>query len=370
MAVQVKSSLFAPPLTAPEGQIHFVASTNFSNVNFFQNITNANSSYDFSNLEVYINGELTNQVANSISASADDDVIIRATDDHYPWFGSTSAGGMDYIKSMEEPFPLMHQANGNPITSLSFCFGACYSLTSIPQGLFDNNPNVTDFWCCFYGCSNLTSIPQGLFDNNPNVTDFWYCFYGCSNLTSIPQGLFDNNPQATNFDSCFYNCSSLTSIPQGLFDNNPQATDFDSCFCGCSNLTSIPQGLFDNNPQVTGFYGCFSACSSLTSIPQGLFDKNTLVTSFSCCFEGCSSLTSIPQGLFDKNTQVTSFSFCFSYCSNLTVNVQIGSTASPVYVAYFARATKSKGTVYCRAGSAAYGAFTGTGTTNVNVLTY
>ena len=262
MAVQVKSSLFAPPLTAPEGQIHFVASTNFSNVNFFQNITNADSGYDFSNLKVYINGELTSQLANSISANANDDVIIRATDDHYPWFGSTSAGGIDCIKSIEEPFPLMHQANGNPITSLS---------------------------------------------------------------------------------RCFYNCSSLTSIAQGLLDNNTQVTDFSYCFHNCSSLTSIPVGLFDNNPQVTNF---------------------------SMCFQACSSLTSIPAGLFDKNTQVTNFSWCFRFCSKLTVNVQIGSTASSVNVNYFAYGTKSKGTVYCRAGSAAYNAFARSVSANVNVLTY
>ena len=47
----------------PEGQIHFIASTDFSNVDFFQNITIKDPDYDFSNLEVYINGELTSQVA-------------------------------------------------------------------------------------------------------------------------------------------------------------------------------------------------------------------------------------------------------------------------------------------------------------------
>ena len=181
MAVQIKSSLFAPSSVAPEDQIHFIASTNFSNVNFFRNTTGANPSYDFSNLEVYINGELTEQAANAISANADDDVIIKATSGKYPWFIASDAS--DLIKSVEEPFPLMHQANGKPITSLSFCFDACSSLTSIPLGLFDNNTQVTDFSYCFSYCDNLTSIPLGLFDNNTQVTDFSYCFYYCRNLT-------------------------------------------------------------------------------------------------------------------------------------------------------------------------------------------
>ena len=259
-----KSLLFSQSKNALSGGIHFIASRNFSDVDFFQNVT----MYDpdcVSNLEVYINGELTNQVANSIFANENDDVIIKAIDDYYPQFGScrfADSPYINYIKSIEEPFPLMHQADGNAMTSFGYCFMACV---------------------------DLTSIPQGLFDNNPQVTDFTYCFMDCSNLANIPEGLFDKNTQATNFMACFGYCPSLTSMPQRLFDNN---------------------------------------------------------------------------------TQVTDFSSCFYYCRNLTVNVQIGSIASSVDVTDFAGNTKEKGTVYCRAGSAAYNAFAGTSNANVNVLTY
>ena len=132
----------------------------------------------------------------------------------------------------------------------------------------------------------------------------------------------------------------------------------------------IPDGLFDNNPQVTNFTSCFQMCSSLTSIPEKLFDNNTQVTSFVYCFCNCSSLTNIPIGLFDNNTQVTDFYGCFRDCSSLTVKVQIGSIASSVAVSNFAYSTKEKGTVYCRAGSAAYTAFSESTNANVNVLTY
>ena len=248
---------------APEGQIHFIASKNFQNIDFFQNITTVSPNYNFSNLKVYINGELTDQTANSISANADDEIIIKATRGKYPWFGRYDSSFGDYIKSIEEPFPLMYQANGE------------------------------------------------------TITNFNACFYNCYSLTGIPAGLFDNNPQVTSFDSCFYNCESLTSIPIGLFDNNPQVTNFSFCFSYCKNLSSIPAGLFDNNPQVTNF------------------------------------------------------SYCFYRCSSLIVNVQIGSTASSVNVRNFAYDTKEKGTVYCRAGSAAYVSFSNTiYYANVNVLTY
>ena len=363
-----------PPPTALEGQIHFIASKDFQNIDFFQNITEENSSYDFSNLKVYINGELTTQVANSISANANDDIVIKATSGKYPWFGHytniNSRYDIDYIKSIEEPLPLMHRADGNPITNFYYCFYDCSSLTSIPEGLFDNNTKVTSFNSCFDSCFSLTSIPEGLFDNNTKVTNFGSCFVGCSSLTSIPAGLFDNNPNVTNFSYCFYNCSGLASIPEGLFDNNTQVTSFRDCFYGCSSLTIIPAGLFDNNPLVTNFSYCFRNCYDLTTIPEGLFDNNPNVTDFRTCFGNCYDLTSIPVGLFDKNTQVTDFSYCFQNCSKLTVNVQIGSTASSVGVTYFASNTKSKGTVYCRAGSVAYTKFAGTSNANVNVLTY
>ena len=170
---------------APEGQIHFIANTRFSNEDFFQNITEINPNYDFSNLEVYINGELTNQVANSITADRDDDVIIKSTDGYYPWFSDVHLVFMrgGYIKSIEEPLPLMHQADGSPITSFAQYFYECESLTSIPEGLFDNNTQATDFSRCFERCEHLTSIPIGLFDKNIQATDFSRCFSECSDLT-------------------------------------------------------------------------------------------------------------------------------------------------------------------------------------------
>ena len=143
------------------------------------------------------------------------------------------------------------------------------------------------------------------------------------------------------------------------------------CFSSCYNLTSIPDGLFDKCIEATSFNSCFYECSGLTSIPTGLFDNNPEVTDFSNCFYHCTSLTSIPEGLFDNNTKVTNFGNCFNYCRNLTVNVQIGSTTTDsVNVTNFANNTAEKGTVYCRAGSAVYEAFSSTLSANVNVLTY
>ena len=335
-------------ITMPGGgdsnaKIHFIASKDFINVNFFQNV-DTKGSYDFSYLQVYINDTLTEQEANSISANADDDIKIISTTNKYPWFGqysgsSDSIYNIDYIKSIEEPLPLMVDSDDKPITSYRLGFYWCSSLVSIPEGLFDNNHEITDFMDCFSRCS-LTSIPKGLFDNNPLVTDFGHCF----------------------------SYTNITSIPEGLFNNNTLVTDFDTCF-GYTDITSIPEGLFDNSRSATNFHCCFGY-TDITSIPEGLFDNSRSATNFNYCFEGCKSLISVPYDLFANNMQVTNFDGCFGSCSNLIVNVQIGSTASEVIVDNFAVRTKEKGTVYCRAGSAAYQSFSTSTTANVNVLTY
>ena len=207
-------------------------------------------------------------------------------------------------------------ANCPNVTDFSECFGGCSGLTSIPENLFANCPN--DFGHCFKYCSGLTSIPENLFANCPNVTDFEYCFYQCSGLTNIPENLFASNTAATNFEYCFGLCKNLASIPSKLFINNTAVTDFKNCFRGCPGLTSIPENLFTNNTAVTDFGYCFSNCTGLTSIPDSLFANCTNITSFASCFSGCTSLTNIPANLFTNNTKVDSFSSCFYACSGLT----------------------------------------------------
>ena len=229
-------------------------------------------------------------------------------------------------------------ANNPQATNFSYCFCSCISLRSIPEGLFANNPQATNFRDCFSGTS-LQSVPEGLFAHNPQATNFSYCFYQTP-LQSVPEGLFAHNPQATNFSFCFYktllqsvpeglfahnpqatsfsycfNLTPLQSVPEGLFAHNPQVTDFYHCFSGTS-LQSVPEGLFANNPQATDFSGCFNK-TPLQSVPGGLFAHNPQATNFWCCFRDCTSLQSVPEGLFTNNTQVTNFKECFRDCTSL-----------------------------------------------------
>lgn len=233
MSLKSKSLLFNKDSEPPEGQIHFITSGTFENINFFQRSGIDN----FSNLKVYINGELTDQTANNISFNANDDIIIKATRGKYPYFGGYYDGNsyhtINYIKSIEEPLPLMHNYDNTLITNVSCCFYNCFSLINIPKGLFDNNPSIINFNACFSRCMNLSNIPEGLFDNNPNATIFSGCFTETA-IRAIPEGLFDNNIHATNFDYCFMYCSTLVAIPINLFDKNINAFEFTSCFKLCN----------------------------------------------------------------------------------------------------------------------------------------
>ena len=189
--------------------------------------------------------------------------------------------------------------------------------TEIPEWLFSKKTTST-VMSTFTMCNNITSIPEGLFKNNLNITSFARIFYNCKGLTSIPEGLFKNNINAINFENSFTGCSGLTSIPEGLFKNNINATNFENVFVGCLGLTSVPEGLFKNNVNATNFGSIFERCTGLTSVPEGLFKNNVNVTSFKKTFEMCTGLTSIPEELFKNNVNVTSFEDTFSKCAGLT----------------------------------------------------
>ena len=197
-------------------------------------------------------------------------------------------------------------------------FYNCKGITSIPEELFKNNVNVTNFYNTFNDCTGLTSIPEGLFKNNINAEYFNYTFRGCTGLTSIPEELFKNNVKVTSFESIFKDCSGLTSIPEGIFKNNVNVTNFESTFYNCKGITSIPEGLFKNNVKMTNFSRTFSSCIGLRSIPEGLFKNNVGVSKFDETFKNCSGIINIPEGLFKNNVGVTIFEKTFKDCSGIT----------------------------------------------------
>ena len=98
-----------------------------------------------------------------------------------------------------------------PITYINAKF------TEIPEWLFDKKVRST-VMSTFKYCKDLTSIPEGLFKNNVNATNFEYAFVDCIGLTSIPEELFKYNTNANNFYWTFRGCSSLTNIPDEIIE--------------------------------------------------------------------------------------------------------------------------------------------------------
>ena len=99
------------------------------------------------------------------------------------------------------------------------------SIKQMPQITFNGNSGDKELK------EVLTPFP------NMGTTDFSSTFEGCQNLTTIPAGLFENNPDAINFNSCFSNCSSLV-LREDIFplpSSNPdyfagKKMDFTSSF--------------------------------------------------------------------------------------------------------------------------------------------
>ena len=241
-------------------------------------------------------------------------------------------------------------------------FVDCKKITNIPENLFKNCVNATDFQSTFYQCTGLTSIPEDLFKYNVNVTNFSDVFANCTALTSVPENLFKNNVNVEGFYTIFEGCTGITSIPEGIFKNNVNTTYFSGTFSDCTGLTSIPEGLFKNNVNVINFYRAFENCTGLTGIPEGLFKNNVNVIEFYTTFEGCTGLTSIPEGLFKNNVNVTNFGEIFKNCTGLTsipedlfkYNVNVtdsrstfngctGITGIPEKIIEFAKKVKEKG---------------------------
>ena len=175
--------------------------------------------------------------------------------------------------------------------------------TEIPEWLFSKKVTSTKI-SKFSGCIDLRSIPENLFKNNVNITDFSDTFADCRGLISIPENLFKNNVNVIGFSGTFYHNRSLTSIPENLFKHNVNVTNFKSTFENCYGLTSIPENLFKYNVNVKSFSDTFKDNRSLISIPENLFKYNTKVMYMEFVFAFCAKLSRIPDGIIQYSEQV------------------------------------------------------------------
>lgn len=166
-----------------------------------------------------------------------------------------------------------------------YSFGGSTNLSNIASPRVNTFKKVVSVGFCeaFYDCKSLSSIPEDLFANCPNVTSFASTFAGCSSLSSIPEDLFASCPNVTSFASTFELCTSLSSIPEDLFADCPNVTSFVSTFVGCNGLTgetiipiweNYPETLTEENgyvgiPDGRGcYYNCNFTLEEESQIPE------------------------------------------------------------------------------------------------------
>ena len=210
------------------------------------------------------------------------------------------------------------QSSFKQLEIVESAFSGCDILTKIPEKLFANCQNITNFDSTFSFCSDLTEIPGKLFANCQNVTSFEGTFYSCNNITKMAEDLFIDCQKVTDFCDTFFSLTELTEIPEKLFADCQNVTSFESTFEYCEELSEIPENLFANCQDVITFYRTFWGCDGLSEIPENLFANCQKVTDFCNTFKNCKGLTKIPENLFANCQNVISFKSTFAGCENLT----------------------------------------------------
>lgn len=233
-------------------------------------------------------------------------IVIASSNGNIPAFASI-AGEENYCTILQEvQTPLLHMYD--PIlkeeeATLS-CFSGCTNLGYVYEHVFSKNKQATSLGSLFRNCKKITSMPDTILDDLPNLTDLSYSFQG-SGLTSMSVQFMKKCPNVENVSSMFSSCESITSIPEDLFKYNLKITDFSYCFERCSSLSQIPSNLFRYNTEAKTFYCCFQVCHSLLTVPEYLFRYNLKAESFGYVFAGCFNLT-INKNIFcDEATEMT-----------------------------------------------------------------
>ncbi len=155
--------------------------------------------------------------------------------------------------------------------------------------VFDESFNsVTPKRCSdwFYNFTALESIVNLKFLDTSEVTSMSYMFFGCSSLTSLDLSNFDNSSLGY-MKRMFEGCTSLTSLDLSNF--KPTCIlDMSFMFANCTSLTTIDLRNCYSDDMVN-MQSIFSGCSNLTTIFLTKFITTRIITSTDM-FTGCDNL--------------------------------------------------------------------------------
>ena len=155
---------------------------------------------------------------------------------------------------VDEILPPMRIAEEYKAANLSYCFGQCRTLKSLPNienidiaanlsSLANSCPsltdvsigaltNATDISSAFASCTSLTSVAIGA---APKMTNALFLFSGCNRLKEVSIDL--SGGLLGNFSYAFYSCLNLRRVT-GIIDMS-SATSVSSAFNGCSSLEEV-----------------------------------------------------------------------------------------------------------------------------------
>ena len=180
------------------------------------------------------------------------------------------------------------------ITNMSYMFGYCSSLKSLPDISNWNTKNVTNMSGMFSFCSSLTSLPAISKWETKNVTDMSYMFYNCKSLESLPDISNWNTKNVTDMSFMFGDCKLLKSIPDISKWDTKNVTNMKYMFSSCSSLKSLPDISNWDTKNVTDMSFMFGDCKSLRSLPDISKWDTTNVNNMKYMFNFCLSLKSMP----------------------------------------------------------------------------
>ena len=250
--------------------------------------------------------------------------LKRVDHSHVQWLITTTertdVGAMFRECGVESVPSSLFKYNPN-ITTLSGVFYSANKLNVVPEHLFDEQKVVTNCSSVFYYTPSLQSVPNNIFKYQWNATAYQSTFHS-ARITSIPEGIFDNSPNVTNFLSVFRNALNITSIPQDIFKYNTKVKNFSYAFYQCTKIEGTLQAdLFSHAAStVENLAYAFAGCTSLTgTIPSGFLDGFVKLTNLTQTFFNCNKLTSAPSLLFKDCSVATNFTQCFASCAKMTI---------------------------------------------------
>lgn len=237
-------------------------------------------------------------------------------------------------------------------------FQNCKFITELPDGLLENNTNLTSIDAMFNNCTNITNVPERLFNttntNNtthPNLTSARGVFNNCTSMEgAIGSHFFDGAYELTNIGHAYSYVVPQTQAPlrlhvAGMFANTAiqgYAPDFLSKLTKLTSVSMLfykgvtnnsimrPSRSGNNNDKLNRIY-ISDEIMPVNAIYNGIFNGLTKLQDVRYCFAGNTSITTFCDINGNEVISPTLFNSCkltltnaeglFAECTNLSINV-------------------------------------------------